>query len=135
MTMSALHDSPSPNTRRAAAPLWASWMRKFSRLGEGARAGWQRWQKTWARLQRMLPWLGSRWQCCTVNPADWSRTEYALRLRQCPHLAAGDHPAGGIGLVVGIDVGEPVAVVHHHGVGLLEAVGAGVGQPVEPLDD
>ncbi len=55
--------------------------------------------------------------------------------RQRPHFAAGHNLAVRIGLVVGIDIAQLVAVVHHHGVGLLEAVGAGIGQPVEALDD
>src|SRR5205814_6927817 len=55
--------------------------------------------------------------------------------RQTPHGGGGSDPAlVAIGLVIGLDVAEPVEIVDHDPGRLLQALGRAVAQPVELLD-
>ena len=58
-----------------------------------------------------------------------------MLLQQVAHCRQGhDGAVGGVGFVIGLDIGQLVAVVDHQSGRLPEALGRGVAQPVETLD-
>ena len=78
-----------------------------------------------------LPWVKSQGPglpTFSFPHSDSTRSE-------ATHCAARDDLAAGVSLVVGIDRIELVAIVHHHAIGLLHPVGAGVGQPIDAFDN